>query len=98
MARPELFETHQTKVREELAHCIRMAREGRAQAAANARAVAAAVRNNMPPFLGGPGAPLGVPGGLGINGPGGLGLGPNGGIPPGLPFGPNLGLPPNGIV
>lgn len=94
MARPELFETHQTKVREELAHCIRMAREGRAQAAANARAVAAAVRNNMPPFLSGPGGP----GGLGMPGLGGQMPGLNGpmsglgGQMPGLGLGgPGLG-------
>ena len=63
MSRPDLFETHAEKVRAELANCIRAAREGRQMAAANARAVAQAIRNAppgsfLPPFGLGPGFPF----------------------------------------
>lgn len=64
MSRPDLFESHHEKVKQELAYCIRAAREGRAAAAANARAAAAVARsfpggfpNGIPTNLPGTGLP-----------------------------------------
>ena len=71
MSRPDLFDSHHEKVKAELAYCIRAAREGRAAAAANARAVAAAARNFPVGFGGGfpmPGFPLLRPGMMPIEG------------------------------
>ena len=106
MSRPDLFDSHQEKVKAELAFCIRAAREGRAAAAANARAVAAAARNFPSVFPNGfpslpPGFPLIRPPSLDGNLMGGgltnIGIG-GAGVPPvgtGLDFGVTNGMMPH---